>query len=68
MMLFISFDLYFVMEQLINIIIVKEVLDRKVTPYKLINIDLLKKDIYLPLNNLNLSTASKLALQKFLMS
>ena len=68
MMLFISFDLYFVMEQLINVIIVKEVLDRKVTPYKLINIDLLKKDIYLPLNNLNLSTASKLALQKFPMS
>ena len=68
MMLFISFDLYFVMEQLINIIIVKEVLDRKVTPYKLINIDSLKKDIYLPLKNLNLSTASKLALQKFLMS
>ena len=68
MMLFISFDLYFVMEQLINVIIVKEVLDRKVTPYKLINIDLLKKDIYLPLNNLNLSIASKLALQKFPMS
>ena len=30
---------------------------------KLSNIDLLKKDIYLPLNNLNLDTATKLALQ-----
>ena len=45
MMPFMSSDFYFVIKQLINDIIVKEVLDRKVTPYKLINIDLLKKDI-----------------------
>ena len=60
MMPFISSDLYFVMKQLINVIILKEVLE--VTPYKLINIDVLKKDIYLPLNNLNLGTATELAL------
>ena len=58
----ISSDLYFVTKQLINIIILKEVLDIEVTPYKLINIDLLKKT-YLPLNNLNLGAATKLALQ-----
>ena len=46
-----------------TVLILKEVLDREVTPYKLINIDLLKKDIYIPLNNLNLGTATKLALQ-----
>ena len=60
MMPFISSDLYFVMKQLINVIILKEVLE--VTPYRLINIDVLKKDIYLPLNNLNLGTATELAL------
>ena len=60
MMPFISSDLYFIMKQLINVIILKEVLE--VTPYKLINIDVLKKDIYLPLNNLNLGTATELAL------
>ena len=43
MMSFISSDLYFVTKQLANIIILKEVLDVEVTPYKLINIDLLKK-------------------------
>ena len=59
----ISSDLYFVMKQVINIIILKEVLYREVTAYKLINIDLSKKDIFLPLNNLNLGTATKLALQ-----
>ena len=59
----ISSDLYFVTKQLINIIILKEVLDIEVTLYKLINIDLLKKNIYLPLNNLNLGAATKLALQ-----
>ena len=63
MMPFISSDLYFVVNQSMNIIKLKEVLDREVTLYKLINIDLLKKDIYLPLSNLNLGTATKLALQ-----
>ena len=51
------------MKQVINIIILKELLYREVTAYKLINIDLSKKDIFLPLNNLNLGTATKLALQ-----
>ena len=60
---FVSSDLYFVMKQLMNVIVLKQVLDRKVTSYQLINIDLLKKDIYLLLNNLNLGTATKLALQ-----
>ena len=66
MMPFISSDLYFIMKHLMNVIILKEVLDREVTPYKLINIDLLKKKgTYLPLNNINLGTATKLALQSF---
>ena len=60
---FVSSDLYFVMKQLMNVIVLKQVLDREVTSYQLINIDLLKKDIYLLLNNLNLGTATKLALQ-----
>ena len=60
---FVSSDLYFVMKQLMNVVVLKQVLDRKVTSYQLINIDLLKKDIYLLLNNLNLGTATKLALQ-----
>ena len=60
---FVSSDLYFVMKQLMNVIVLKQVLDRKVTSYQLINIDLLKKDIYLLLSNLNLGTATKLALQ-----
>ena len=63
MMPFISSDLYSVMERLMNVIILKEVLDREVTPYKLINLDLSKNDIYLSLNSLNLGTATKLALQ-----
>ena len=62
MMLFISSDLYSVMKHLMNVIILKEVLDREVTPYKLINLDLSKNDIYLSLNSLNLGTATKLAL------
>ena len=60
---FVSSDLYFVMKQLMNVIVLKQVLDREVTSYQLINIDLLKKDIYLLLSNLNLGTATKLALQ-----
>ena len=40
---FILFDLYFVMKQLMNVIILKEVLDREAILYKLIKIDLLKK-------------------------
>ena len=60
---FVSSDLYFVMKQLMNVIVLKQVLDREVTSYQLINIDLLKKDIYLLLNNLNLGTTTKLALQ-----
>ena len=60
---FVSSDLYFFMKQLMNVVVLKQVLDRKVTSYQLINIDLLKKDIYLLLNNLNLGTATKLALQ-----
>ena len=50
---FISSDLYSVMKYLMNVIILKEVLDREVTPYKLINLDLSKNNIYLSLNNLN---------------
>ena len=60
---FVSSDLYFVMKQLMNVIVLKQVLDREVTSYQLINIDLLKKDIYLLLNNLSLGTTTKLALQ-----
>ena len=56
------------MKQLMNVIIPwrcntkQEVLDKEVTTYKLINIDLLKKDICVPLNSLNLGTATKLGL------
>ena len=60
---FVSSDLYFVMKQLMNVIVLKQVLDREVTSYQLINIDLLKKDIYLLLNNLSLGATTKLALQ-----
>ena len=63
MMPFISSDLYSIMKRFMNVIILKELLDREVTSYKLINLDLYKNDIYLSLNSLNLGTATKLALQ-----
>ena len=47
MMSFLSSDLYFVIKQLINVMTLKEVLDREVTRYKLIDIDLVNKYLYI---------------------
>ena len=54
---FISSNLYFDLKQLMNVIILKVVLHREVTHF---NLDqFIEKHIYIPLNNLNLGTATK---------
>ena len=57
MMPLILSNVYFDLKELMNVIILKLLLDREVTHF---NLDqFIEKHIYLPLNNLNLGTATK---------